>query len=443
MASALLRLHRWIAQPRFELPEEQFELYAMTNWAMALGLASHVTFIPLFVLLEVPILAAVNVVSMGCFVFALWFSRRAKFVASLLIGAVEVVAHAWIATLFLGWSAGFHLHAILALVLLTLFSPVKLATRVSYAVAIAAAYVALVATATHRAPVVSLAESTQVWLGVMNAVIFLGATTGMAAYHTWTVTVTRHARAAAQTQAEAASRAKSNFLANMSHELRTPLNAILGYSEMIAEDADDEALQADAHKIHGAGRHLLTLINDVLDLSKIEAGRMEVLCVPFDLQACITEVVDTIRPLAETNDDLLEVEVADDIGEMTSDGTKVRQILLNLLSNACKFTQDGTIRLDVREAERFGEPHLCIVVTDTGIGMTAEELAKIFLEFTQADQATSEKYGGTGLGLAITKRFCELLGGEIDVTSQPGKGTTFTVFLPMDASALSRLVASA
>lgn len=247
-------------------------------------------------------------------------------------------------------------------------------------------------------------------------------------------------RASAETQrevaehamsvAEEANLAKSQFLSSMSHELRTPLNAVIGYSEMLQEDAEDSGntdLVPDLQKIQAASKHLLALINDILDLSKIEAGRMELYLETFDLRRLIEDVAGTVHPLVLKNMNRLELELPPELGELHSDETKVRQILFNLLSNACKFTDEGLIRLKVsREGEQ-----MVFLVTDTGIGMTSEQMSKLFRPFTQADASTSRKYGGTGLGLAISQRFCRMMGGNIAVESEPGKGTSFTVKLPL------------
>jgi signal transduction histidine kinase/CheY-like chemotaxis protein len=233
--------------------------------------------------------------------------------------------------------------------------------------------------------------------------------------------------------AEEASRAKSTFLANMSHELRTPLNAIIGYSEMLEEETRESGKSdnvQDLRKIQSAGKHLLSLINDVLDLSKIEAGKMGLHLENFEVAPLIDEMTTTLQPAAAKNGNTIHVHVANSLGAMHADVTKVRQILFNLLSNACKFTDHGTISVDVDESELEGRDWIRFRVSDTGIGITAKQKENLFLEFSQADASIARKYGGTGLGLAITYRFVQLMKGRISVESEPGKGATFTVHLP-------------
>ena len=233
--------------------------------------------------------------------------------------------------------------------------------------------------------------------------------------------------------AEDASRAKSAFLANMSHELRTPLNAIIGYSEMLEEETRDLGKvenQQDLRKIQSAGKHLLSLINDVLDLSKIEAGKMGLHLETFDVSLMVEEMVTTLQPAIAKNANNMRVRLAGDVGMMRADATKVRQILFNLLSNACKFTDHGTISLDVSQSAMEGQEWIRFRVKDTGIGISSKQQEKLFQEFTQADATISRKYGGTGLGLAISYRFVQMMKGRIGVESQEGQGSTFTVYLP-------------
>jgi adenylate cyclase len=243
---------------------------------------------------------------------------------------------------------------------------------------------------------------------------------------------------------EQASKHKSQFLANMSHELRTPLNAIIGVTEMLREDAD--ALEQDAEpfdRVLGAARHLLALINDILDLSKIEAGRMELHLETFPLLPVIKDVAKTIEPMATKNGNRIVIDCPADLGTLHADQTRFRQSLLNLASNANKFTEKGIITIAARQRHENGHDWLTLAVTDTGIGMTAEQMSKLFQEFSQASSATASKYGGTGLGLAISRRFCQMMGGDIMVESEHGRGSTFTIRLPRAVGALEETVAGA
>jgi signal transduction histidine kinase/CheY-like chemotaxis protein len=242
----------------------------------------------------------------------------------------------------------------------------------------------------------------------------------------------------AKRAAEDASRAKSAFLANMSHELRTPLNAIIGYSEMLEEETQESGKVQnvqDIQKIQTAGKHLLSLINDVLDLSKIEAGKMGLHLESFDVGLMIQEMAATFQSAVAKNTNTLQFHLSEDLGVMRADITKVRQILFNLLSNACKFTDHGAISLDVDRTEIEDQPWIRFSVSDTGIGISPEQQRKLFKEFAQADVSIARKYGGTGLGLAISHRFAQLMGGHINVESIPGKGSVFTVQLPAQVTA--------
>jgi PAS domain S-box-containing protein len=232
---------------------------------------------------------------------------------------------------------------------------------------------------------------------------------------------------------EDANRAKSTFLANMSHELRTPMNAILGYNELLQEEAQERGLTEllpDLEKIQQAGRHLLRLINDILDLSKIEAKKIELHIESFEVDALIGDVVGTMQHLVARHGNRLEVRRGDELGSMRADLTRVRQVLLNLLGNAAKFTENGTITLDVGRAVERGRTWIRFIVKDTGIGMSPEQVSKLFQAFTQVDASPTRKYEGTGLGLVISRQLCRIMGGDVTVESQLGKGSTFVIRIP-------------
>jgi PAS domain S-box-containing protein len=238
---------------------------------------------------------------------------------------------------------------------------------------------------------------------------------------------------AARVDAEAANVAKSQFLANMSHELRTPLNAVIMYSELLQEEAVDRGVDSfipDLDKIRAGGKHLLALVNGVLDLSKIEAGKMDLYLETFEVPAMVRDVIMTVEPLVQKKGNTLEVICPPEVGAMHADLTKVRQILFNLLSNSSKFTEKGLIKLVVKRVEADGHGNIVFDVIDTGIGMTSAQIAKLFQPFTQADESTTRRFGGTGLGLTISRRFCQMMGGEVSVVSEEGKGSIFTVVLP-------------
>jgi adenylate cyclase len=233
-------------------------------------------------------------------------------------------------------------------------------------------------------------------------------------------------------QLQLASENKSQFLSSMSHELRTPLNAIIGLTEMMVTNAarfgTEKALEP-LRRVNAAGTHLLSLINEILDLSKIEAGKLELNPERVDLARLIDEVIGTAGQLAEKNKNRLVVEAQENLGALTADSMRLKQILLNLLSNACKFTKEGEVALRVRKVAD-GRDWVELAVADSGIGMTAEQLAKLFQDFTQADSLTARRYGGTGLGLAISRKLARMMGGDVTVASEPGKGSVFTLRLP-------------
>ena len=236
-----------------------------------------------------------------------------------------------------------------------------------------------------------------------------------------------------------ANQAKSAFLANMSHELRTPLNAIIGYSELLEEVADElsvtEEIGPDLQKIHSSGKHLLAIINDILDLSKIEAGKMEFYTQNCDLSVLVHEVMDTVQPVIDQNSNILEVKLEENLGSIAVDITRLRQVLFNLLSNASKFTENGKVSFSVSRKTVNNADWINLTIQDTGIGMTSDQLAGLFKSFSQVHPPNILKYGGTGLGLAISKRICEMMGGDIFAESTLGEGSTFSVHLPVKSAA--------
>jgi len=239
----------------------------------------------------------------------------------------------------------------------------------------------------------------------------------------------------ARDESERANRAKSDFLSFMSHELRTPLTSIIGFSDFLLQDlkahsGTSEAVD-DVRRIHSSGKHLLDLINDILDISKIEAGKMEIHAEAFEVSRVVHEARDAMEPLVAAKGNKLEIRCPDDVGRIEADPIRVRQCLLNLLSNANKFTEKGTVTLEARRFRKDNDDWLAMQVSDTGIGMSSEQLGKLFRAFSQADASTARKYGGTGLGLALTRHLCQMMGGDVRVESEPGKGSTFTIELPV------------
>jgi len=248
--------------------------------------------------------------------------------------------------------------------------------------------------------------------------------------------------ATAKSKAEQANHAKSMFLANMSHELRTPLNAIIGYGEILEEDVREAGLktsQSDCQKIQSSGKHLLALINNVLDLTKVEAGHFEINPEDFHLAKLIHDVITTIQPIAEKNQNLLKIDCSNELGTVSMDMVKTRQILINLLSNACKFTRNGVVSLNVSYVEKNSVTMVNFNVTDNGIGIAADKIDTLFDPFVQADTSTTRFYGGTGLGLTISQKFSKKMGGWIDINSKINQGTTVNVYLPVVFSAVERI----
>ena len=454
-SSRLRATHGWLMRPGQDLPAERRELFAVTLYACLCGLFAYVVYTPLFVEIGATRLAAANGVAIGVFVVALVAVLRGHVFTGMTMASTGMAVHAWFTAVALGGACGFQLHVLLALELGLLFTYVPLWFRLVYAAAFSLTYLGLVDTLARTSATVLVSEATQRSFELLNSAVFAAVTVLIATFYAWSVRRNRDVReqvlrdlearnetlrvahaqlAEARDAAQEASKTKSMFLANMSHELRTPLNAIIGYSEMIQEDAVEEqnaGLADEAGRIMGAGRHLLALINDILDLAKIEARQMECERIEFSLGDVVVDVLNTVEPLAAARDNALTHELDAGIRPLCTDPTKVRQILFNLLSNACKFTEHGTIALRVVSDDRPNEEGVRFEVRDTGIGIPADKLEHIFGEFSQADGTTTRRFGGTGLGLAITRQFCEMLGGEITVRSDEGSGSEFEVWLPL------------
>jgi signal transduction histidine kinase len=244
-------------------------------------------------------------------------------------------------------------------------------------------------------------------------------------------------RTQAEQAATKANQAKSDFLSFVSHEMRSPLNSIIGFSDLLVADLDNEESPealGDLRRINRSGKYLLDLINNLLDLSKIEAGKMELHLERFDLSSLAEDILATLEPAAKKNSNTLRLECPADLGAIYADVVKVKQTLMNLVANACKFTEHGTVELKLEREDRDGKPTVLMEVTDTGIGMTPEQVSRLFKAYAQAAPSTSKKYGGTGLGLAISRKCCLLMGGDITVSSEPGNGSTFRVTLPAEVS---------
>lgn len=412
-----------------------YRYYFANNYAYIIGGVAHVCFIPIFYFLNITVMVYYNIFSILIFIISFILNRKGLHALSTVPASIEVMLHATLATYITGWETGFFYYT-LAIIPLVFSSPTTSnIQKITLSILIATFYLSLKHYANTHAPLIMLSTEVINQLYFMNSFFIIAGISALVYYFSLASEITENKIDQKRNEADQANQAKSLFLANMSHELRTPLNAIIGYSEMLKDEAIESGNRQhikDLTKISSAGNHLLNLINSILDLTKIEAGKTEIEYQRVNINTLSNDIITTIKPLIDKGGNILIVDCADDVGEYCVDQTKVKQILFNLLSNACKFTGNGTITYSVSIVNIDNNDWLWFTITDTGIGIANEKLEQLFMPFVQADISTTRLYGGTGLGLTISKHFATLMGGVIEVDSTPGKGTTFTVKLPVD-----------
>ena len=412
-----------------------YRYYFANNYAFIIAGFAHICFIPVFLYLNLTTLAIYNVFSVFVFVFSFFLNRKGYHELSTIPASIEIMLHATLATYTIGWNSGFFYYS-LAIIPLIISSPsISSLTKFVLSMLLSIFYLSLKFFSDIHPPLVTLDKNILENLYLMNSFFIINGIAYLVYYFSLASEITENKIDQERNEADIANQAKSMFLANMSHELRTPLNAIIGYSEMLKDealDAGNEQQSTDLTKISSAGNHLLSLINSILDLTKIEAGKIEMEYQRVNINTLTHEIITTINPLVNKNQNILIVDGSKDFGELCIEQTKVKQILLNLLSNACKFTKNGTITFSVSTEIENNDLWLSFSISDTGIGIAEEKLEQLFMPFVQADLSTTRLYGGTGLGLTISKHFVNMMNGIIEVKSQFSKGTTFIVKLPIN-----------
>ncbi|MDH5659850.1 MAG: ATP-binding protein [Gammaproteobacteria bacterium] len=412
-----------------------YRFYFANNYALIIGSFVHLCFIPIFYYLNISVLALYNVFSIFIFTLSFILNRKGFHTASTIPATLEILLHATLAIYFIGWESGFF-YPLLAIIPLVFSNPAtEKSHKIIIAILLAGFYLSLKYFANSHLPVVQLEKDVINNLYFMNSFFIIIGISTLVYYFSLASEITENKIDKERDKANLANQAKSIFLANMSHELRTPLNAIIGYSEMLKDDADElgnKQNAKDLSRITNAGNHLLILINSILDLTKIEAGRIELEYQSVNIRPLIDDVVSTVNPIIKKGNNNFVINCNDTIGSACIDQTRVKQILFNLLSNACKFTKDGTIELSIYKENKKQQEWLCFNVADTGIGIASHKIEELFKPFMQADISTTRLYGGTGLGLTIIKGFISLMDGLINIESTLGKGTTFTIKLPIN-----------
>lgn len=412
-----------------------YRFYFANNYAFIIGGIAHLIFIPIFYHLNLTLLVFYNFFSIIIFFLSFIINRKGFHTLSTIPAALEILLHATLTIYFIGWDSGFF-YPLLAIIPLVFSNPATLRShKAAIAIIISALYLSLKYFSNYHVPAIILDKEVLNNLYFMNSFFIIIGISALVYYFSLASEITENKIDKERNDADMANQAKSTFLANMSHELRTPLNAIIGYSEMLKDEADEagyEQAAKDLVKITNAGNHLLTLINSILDLTKIEAGKTILEYQSINIYPLINDIVSTIEPIIAKNNNTLSIKCNENFGNACIDQTKIKQILFNLLSNACKFTNNGTIELSVYRENKNKQELLCFKVADTGIGIPGHKIEMLFQPFVQADISTTRLYGGTGLGLTIIKSFITLMEGFINVESSVGKGTTFTIKLPVN-----------
>lgn len=417
------------------IKSSHYRFYLANNYSFIIGGIAHLCFIPIFYYLNISALVFYNFFSISVFVMSFILNRKGYHTQSTIPASLEIMLHATLAIYFIGWESGFFYYT-LAIIPLVFSNPsTSRMEKLAVTTIISIFYLSLKHYANTHTPVVKLEAEVINSLYFMNSFFIIAGISALVYYFTLASEITENKIDKERNAADMANQAKSTFLANMSHELRTPLNAIIGYSEMLKDEADEagyEQAAKDLVKITNAGNHLLILINSILDLTKIEAGRIELEYQSVNLKPLIDDVVSTINPMVANGNNTFVTNYNNDIDNICIDPTRVKQILLNLLSNACKFTENGTVELNIYRETNKQQEWLYFSVTDTGIGIESHKIEELFKPFIQADISTTRLYGGTGLGLTIIKGFITLMNGIINVDSTVGTGTTFTIKLPIN-----------
>lgn len=414
---------------------ENYRFYFANNYAYIIGGLAHLFFIPIFSYLNLTALVIYNIFSMLVFALSFVLNKKGFHTASTIPAALEILAHATLAIYFIGWETGFF-YPLLAIIPLVFSNPqTSNSQKIIITICTAFFYLSLKYFANSHIPIVQLETEVINNLYFMNSFFIIVGISALVYYFSLASEITENKIFEQRDEADMANQAKSTFLANMSHELRTPLNAIIGYSELLKDEADEEGYEQaakDLTKITDAGNHLLSLINNILDLTKIEAGKTEIEYKPVNLTSLLEDISSTFKPIVSQRNNTLIINSNEGIEKFCSHKTRIKQILFNLLSNACKFTENGKIELNVYSENKKNQELICFSVSDSGIGIASHKINSLFKPFVQADISTTRVYGGTGLGLTIIKNFITLMEGEINVESTVGKGTTFTIKLPVN-----------